>query len=108
MLVALYKISEVYFRLLGTYGIHAKAKKERFSAAGFRCRQNLKYENFTSSFGRLRQNIAPKSVRLFFLIQPIKSMICGVVADAFFVSGLNFSIKNYKNWQKAPDLRSFI
>ena len=25
-------------------------------------RQNLKYENFTSSFGRLRQNIAPKSV----------------------------------------------
>ena len=26
------------------------------------CRQNLKYENFTSSFGRLRQNIAPKSV----------------------------------------------
>ena len=26
------------------------------------CRQNLKYENFTSSFARLRQNIAPKSV----------------------------------------------
>ena len=62
MLVAFYKISEVYFRLLGTYGIHVTAKKERFSAAGFRCRQNLKYENFTSSFGRLRQNIAPKSV----------------------------------------------
>ena len=27
-----------------------------------RCRQNLKYENLRSSFGRLRQKIAPKSV----------------------------------------------
>ena len=39
-----------------------KAKNERFSAAGSRCRQSLKYENFTSSFSRLRQIIAPKSV----------------------------------------------
>ena len=39
-----------------------KAKRERFTAASSRCRQNLKYENFRSSFGRLRQNIAPKSV----------------------------------------------
>ena len=35
---------------------------ERFTAANSRCRQNLKYENLTSSFGRLRQNIAPESV----------------------------------------------
>ena len=27
-----------------------------------RCRQNLKYDNFTASFGRLHQKIAPKSV----------------------------------------------
>ena len=41
---------------------HVKAKGERFTPVGSRCRQNLKYENFTSSFGRLRQNIATKSV----------------------------------------------
>ena len=33
-----------------------------FTAAGSRCRQKLKYENLTSSFGRLRQKVAPKSV----------------------------------------------
>ena len=48
--------------LLGTNGFHAKAKNERFNAASSRCRQNLKKENFVSSCGRLRQNIAPKSV----------------------------------------------
>ena len=53
MLVTLYKIGEVHFCLLGTNGFHAKAKHERFTAAGSGCRQNLKYENFTSSFGRL-------------------------------------------------------
>ena len=42
---------------------HVKAKSERFTAASSRCCQNLKYENFRSSFGRLRQNIAPKSVQ---------------------------------------------
>ena len=62
MLIALYKIAEPRFRLLGTNGFHVKAKSERFTAASSRCRQNLKYENFTASFGRLRQNIAPKSV----------------------------------------------
>ena len=36
--------------------------KEWKIAASSRCRQNLKYENFTTSFGRQRQNIAPKSV----------------------------------------------
>jgi len=58
----MYKIGEVHFRLLGTNVFHAKAKNERLSAASSRCRHNLKYENFTTSFGRLRQNIAPKSV----------------------------------------------
>ena len=62
MLITLYKIGELHFRLLGTNGFHVKAKNERFTAASSRCRQNLKYENFTSSFGRLRQNIAPESV----------------------------------------------
>ena len=62
MLITLYKIGGVPFRLLGTNGFHVKAKNERFIAASSRCRQNLKYKNFTSSFGGLRQNIAPKSV----------------------------------------------
>ena len=59
MLIKLYKIGEVHFCLLGTSGL---AKNERFTTASSRCSHNLKYENFTSSFGRLRQNIAPKSV----------------------------------------------
>ena len=62
MLATLYKMGRVHFRLLGTNGFHVKAKNERFTAATPRCRQYLKDENFTSSFGRLRQNIAPKSV----------------------------------------------
>ena len=62
MLITLYEIGEAHFRLLGTNGFHVKAKSERFTGVSWCCRQNLKYENFTSSFGRLRQNIAPKSV----------------------------------------------
>ena len=63
MLITLYKIGELHFRLLGTNGFHVKAKSERFTAATSRCRQNLKYENSKSSFSRLRQNIGPKSVQ---------------------------------------------
>ena len=62
MLITLYKIGELHVCLLDTNGFHVKTKSERFAAASSRCRQNLKYENFMSSFGRLRQNIAPKSV----------------------------------------------
>ena len=51
MLVTLYKIGEAHFRLLGTNGFRVKAKNERFTAASSRCRQNLKYETFTSLFG---------------------------------------------------------
>ena len=48
---------------------------------------------------------AARAARLFFLIQPIKSLICGVfVAVAFVVSGLNFLIKKYiKTGKKTPD-----
>ena len=60
MLVMLYKRGEVYFRLLGMNSFHLKAKNERFTAASSRCRQNFKNRNFTWSFGRLRQKIAPK------------------------------------------------
>jgi len=63
MLITLYKIGEVHFGLLGTSGFRVKAKSERFTPAGSCCRQNLKYENFTSSFGGLRQGIAPGGVQ---------------------------------------------
>ena len=69
MLVKLYKIGEVNFRFFGTNGFHLKAKNERFTAAGLRCHQNLKYETFTSLFGRLRQQITARAARLFFLNQ---------------------------------------
>ena len=44
MLDNLYKLSEVFFRLLGTNGFHVKAKNKRFTAANWCCRQNLKRE----------------------------------------------------------------
>ena len=62
MLVTLYEIGEAYFRLLGTKSFRVQGENERFTAAGSRCRWNLKYENFTSSFGRLREKITQKSV----------------------------------------------
>ena len=83
MLVMLYKTGEVHFRLPCTNGFHAKAKNERFIAAGSRCRQYLKNENFTSSFADYvkicTKKRAARAARLFFLIQPIKSLICGAV-----------------------------
>ena len=62
MLLTLYKIGGVHFRLFGANGCHFKAKHERFTAASSCCGHNLEYENFTSSFGRLRQKIVPQSV----------------------------------------------
>ena len=74
-----YKIGEVHFRLLGANGFHVKAKNRRLAAAASCSRQNLKHENFTLLFGRLRRKIAAKSVPhvqhdffLIHLIQPIK------------------------------------
>ena len=64
MLITLHEIGEVSrpFTCIGTSGFHVKAENERFTSASSRCRQNLKYENSTSPFGRLRQKIAPKGV----------------------------------------------
>ena len=46
--------------MLGASGFHLNTKNEIFSAAGCRCCQDLKYENFKSPFGSLRQKIALK------------------------------------------------
>ena len=50
---------------------YGKPGNERFAFASSRCRQNLMYENFTSLFGRLRQECfigrAARAACLFFL-----------------------------------------
>ena len=73
----------MHFRLLGTNGFHVKAKNERFTAPGSRCRQNLKYENLrrllVDYIKELHQKACARAARIFFLIQPIKSLMCGVV-----------------------------
>ena len=79
MLVTLKKIDEVHFRLLDTNGYHVKAKNKRFTAASSRCHQNL-----TINMKDCVEKIALERVLhvqqdYFSLIQPIKSLICGVV-----------------------------
>ena len=59
--------------LSGSNGFHVKAANEIFMAAGSYCRQNLKLENFTSSFGRPRQKVAPKACCLNSTIPPCHS-----------------------------------
>ena len=73
-------VYEVHFPLLGRNGFQVKAGNEKFAAALSRCRQNFKYQNLTSSFSRQRRAaLELRAARLFFLIQPIKSSIWGVV-----------------------------
>ena len=70
-------MGEVYFHVIDTKGFDGKKQNERFTAAGSRCRKNLKFENFTASFGRLRQRNALKRmphVQHDFLIQPLESL----------------------------------
>ena len=58
-------------------GFLVKADNERFTAASLRCRQNLQFKHFTSSFGRLRQkkNVFKCELHVqhdyFFFIQPM-------------------------------------
>ena len=81
MLVKLYKKGELHFRSFDTNGFHVKETNERFTAAGLRCHQNLKYEHFKSSTNCTKKRAA-RAAWLFFLIQPIKSLNCGVVEAA--------------------------
>ena len=89
MLITLYKIGEVHSRFLGTNGFHAKAKDKRFTAAGSRCSQNLIKMKISRHLADYVKNCTKKhaahAARLFFLIQPIKSFICGVVVAVALV-----------------------
>ena len=91
MLITFYKIGREHFRLLGTKGFHVNAKNEWVTAASSRCHQNLKYENYfhvvvwQTTSKHCTKTRAVRAARLFFFIQPIKSLICGVVVDAAVV-----------------------
>ena len=90
MLITLYKIGELHFRLLGTNGFHVNAKSERFTAATPCCRQNLKYVKFhvavwQTTSKHCTKKRATRAARLFFFIQLIKSLICSVVVDVAVV-----------------------
>ena len=85
----MYEAGEVYFRLLRMSDLHLNSENERFTAVGSRCRRDLKYGNFTLSFGR-RQKFALKkraarAARLFFLIQQNKSIIRAVFVSVAVV-----------------------
>ena len=78
------KIGEVHFRFLGANRFHAKVKNERFTAMGSRWRQNLKKWKFQAvdwqpTSKNCTKKRAARAARLFFPIQPIKSLISGVV-----------------------------
>ena len=79
MLVTLYKIAEVHFRLLGTSGYRVKANNERYNAASSHCRQNVKREISRRRLADYVKNCtkkrAARAARLFFLIQPIISFV---------------------------------
>ena len=57
MLVTLYEVGKLSFHFLGTNSFHVKAENERFTAAGSRCCENLKYEDVMSSFARLHKKL---------------------------------------------------
>ena len=79
MLVTLKEMGDMSFNLVGTNGFRIKAEKETFSDMGLHFRQNLKFDNFTSSFGRTSNNFREeRAARPFFLIQPIILLICEV------------------------------
>ena len=45
----------VAFLLIDTDDFHHKLENKRFAAARLRCCQNIKFDKFKSSFGRLRE-----------------------------------------------------
>ena len=84
MYVTLYETREVRFCLFGANGFHLKAENGNFIAAGLRGRQNLKNMKISHCpladyFKNCTKNRAARAARLFFLVQIIKSLICGVV-----------------------------
>ena len=69
---------------IGTNCFHINEENERYTATGSRCRQNLKFKIFKLPFDIPREKNcsrrrAARAARLFFLIQPITSLICAIL-----------------------------
>ena len=85
MLVMLYETGQVYFRWPATNGFRLKAENGRFTVAGLRYPQNLKYEisrrHLPDYVKKLLPECAPHVQHDYFiLIQPIMCLICDVVS----------------------------
>ena len=50
MSVTFYKIGEVCFHFIGCNGFNVKKENYKFNAVSWRCRHNVKFENFTSLY----------------------------------------------------------
>lgn len=60
-----YEIGEVSFHVIGINSFHVSKENERFIAVQMSCRQNLKFQNLTSSIARLRQrNVFKRSLHV--------------------------------------------
>ena len=82
MFITLCKKGEVFFHLIGTNGFHVKAKNDLLLRARVVVRtSNMKISPRRSAdyVKKLHQKRAARAARLFFFIQPIKSLICGAV-----------------------------
>ena len=77
-LVRLYKLGKVYFRLLDTNDFHANGKNERFNAVDSEPNKNSRHRlaDYVKNCTKKRP---AREARLFVLIQPIISLIRGVV-----------------------------
>ena len=86
MLLTSCEMNEESIHLIDTNGYHEKLENERFSVSGSRCRQDLKFEVVTSSFGRLRQrNVFNVQCFSFSLNKVIISLIFDIVAAVALV-----------------------
>ena len=72
----------MHFRLFGTNSFHVKAKKERFTAQACvvvrTSNMKISRRRLADYVKKLHQKRAARVARLFFHIQPIKSLVCGV------------------------------
>ena len=78
-LYAFHIVDKLRYKLTGWSTVELNLENERFNVECSRCRENYKFGNFSLSFGRLRRIISTKvraarAARLFFLIQPIRSL----------------------------------
>ena len=85
------QIGGVLFRLLGTNSVHVKAKLEwkiYFCELALSSEPQMRKFHVVFWHTKLKhctKKRAARAARLFFFIQPIKSLICGVVVDVAVV-----------------------